>query len=398
MTSAATAPEPAIAPWRVLCGLTVSGFLLALPGGLLPFWGYHIRPDFGAAANYFLVLGAGMGAGAGLAIRLREKVGGAGLFLYGCLGGTAALLLLAVAGLPVAALPEAFWTQGLALLIAGAAAGAINTAVFESIADAYEAKPARITLTGGIFFGIGSMLAAWLMAKCLDDANPARVLAMAAIAPGAAGIALGRRKFPRPAIAAAPVARTVQDLRSPLAILFALLLFFQFGIEWSIAGWLPVILIDRLGLSPESAVMLLFLYWFAITAGRVVAARLLPFVSHSRMLALSAFCALFGCTALLAAGTLFGIVTGVLLTGAGFSAIYPLAAEKIAGRFTYYHPGYFNGVFTFAMMGGILAPFALGHVAAAWGLGAIPLAAMAASCAVFGLILLIWLGRKVSGS
>jgi hypothetical protein len=98
------------------------------------------------------------------------------------------------------------------------------------------------------------------------------------------------------------------------------------------------------------------------------------------------------------AGTRFGIVTGILLTGAGFSAIYPLAAERIATRFTYYHPGYFNGVFTFAMMGGILAPFVLGHAAVASGLQVIPLAAMVGSCAVFALTLLIWLGRKVSGS
>ena len=49
-------------------------------------------------------------------------------------------------------------------------------------------------------------------------------------------------------------------------------------------------------------------------------------------------------------------MVGLLLTGAGFSAIYPLAAERIAGRFSYYHPGYFNGIFTFALMGGVLAP------------------------------------------
>ena len=94
----------------------------------------------------------------------------------------------------------------------------------------------------------------------------------------------------------------------------------------------------------------------------------------------------------------FGVVTGILLTGTGFSAIYPLAAERIATRFTYYHPGYFNGIFTFAMMGGIIAPFVLGHVAASSGLRIVPIAAMAGSCAVFALVLTIALGRKVSGS
>ena len=91
------------------------------------------------------------------------------------------------------------------------------------------------------------------------------------------------------------------------------------------------------------------------------------------------------------------MVVGLLLTGAGFSSIYPLAAERIASRFSYYHPGYFNGIFTFALMGGILAPFVLGHLVGMSGLRIVPLAVMAGSCAVFVLILLIWLGRKVAG-
>ena len=115
------------------------------------------------------------------------------------------------------------------------------------------------------------------------------------------------------------------------------------------------------------------------------------------MLGFSAFFARFGCTLLLAAGSRFGVIVGLLLTGAGFSAIYPLAAESIASRFSYYHPGYFNGIFTFALMGGILSPFVLGHLAGGSGLGVLPLVTMAGSCAVFALVLVIWLGRKVSG-
>jgi len=57
-------------------------------------------------------------------------------------------------------------------------------------------------------------------------------------------------------------------------------------------------------------------------------------VRHGKMLGFSAFCALFGCTLLMAAGSRFGVVVGLLLTGAGFSAIYPLVAERIASRFS----------------------------------------------------------------
>jgi FHS family glucose/mannose:H+ symporter-like MFS transporter len=386
------AQQPA-QPWQILCGLVVSGFLLALPGGLLPLWGFHIHPDFGTAGNFFLMLGLGVVSGGALAQRLARKTPLRRLLAGGYFVAALALLLLAVA-----APPAQTWYQWLALFAGGMAAGIMNTAVLEGVSPCYESNPATITLTAGIFFGAGSVLAALLLAQSFGDSGAERLLAVTAVIPAMAGVYAGFlhidtvREVPEVSLT-----QSVEDLRSPLAILFALLLFFQFGNEWSIAGWLPVLLIDRLGLSPATAVTLLALYWGALMAGRIIAAKLLRVVRNGKLLWVSAFCALFGCTSLLVAGSRFGVVVGLLLTGVGFSAIYPLVAERIASRFSYYHPGYFNGIFTFALTGGILAPFALGHLAADTGLKVIPLAVMMGSCAVFGLVLLIWLGHKVSG-
>ena len=67
----------------------------------------------------------------------------------------------------------------------------------------------------------------------------------------------------------------------------------------------------------------------------------------------------------------FGANTGILLLGGGFASIYPLVVERIGHRFTYYHPGLYNGIFSFAFTGGLLAPFLLGYLAQWWGVGAI---------------------------
>jgi fucose permease len=379
-------------PWQILCGLLISGFLLALPGGLLPLWGYHIHPEFGTAGNYFLALGLGVIGGGALAQRWFRRLSLERLLAAGCLIGALALLMLSVA-----APPAQVWYQSIALLVTGISAGVVNTAVLESMTSCYESNPATITLSGGIFFGAGSVLASSLLAQSFEGESATRLLAIAALIPGGAAFFFAFLRIQGSPVSVITIPQAVRDLRSGLAILFALLLFFQFANEWSIAGWLPVFLIDRLGVSPSTAVTLLAVYWVALMVGRGVASRLLAIVPHGRLLWASAFCALFGCGLLLAAGGRFGVIVGLLLTGAGFSAIYPLAAERIASRFTYYHPGYFNGIFTFALMGGILAPFALGHLAAEYGLRVVPLAAMAGSCAVFALLLLIWLGRKVSG-
>jgi len=379
-------------PWQILCGLVISGFLLALPGGLLPLWGFHIQGNFGTAGNFFLVLGLGVIGGGMLAQRVARRTSLSRLLAGGYLTAALSLLLLAV-GAP----PAPVWYRFLALFVSGIAAGIMNTAVLEGMTPCYESNPAAITLTGGIFFGAGSVLAAILLAQSFGDSGATRLLAVTAIVPAMAGILASLLRIDVREVSEVSLTDSIEDLHSPLAILFALLLFFQFGNEWSIAGWLPVFLIDRLGLSPATAVTLLALYWGALMAGRIIVVRLLRVVRHGRLLGVSAFCALFGCTALLAAGSRFGVVVGLLLTGAGFSAIYPLVAERIASRFSYYHPGYFNGIFTFALTGGILAPFVLGHLAGEAGLKLIPLAVMIGSCAVFGLVLLIWLGHKVSG-
>ena len=391
------ATQPAAKPWQILCGLVFPGFLLALPGALLPLWGFHIQPDFSTAGNFFLQIGIGVIGGSALGQTLARRSHLSRLLAAGYFAAAVAILLLAAA-----APPAETWYRFLALFVAGAAAGIMNTAVFEAVTPCYGSNPAAITLSGGIFFGAGSMLAAILLSFSFGETGATRLLAVTALVPAIAGVIVGIRRIGNlaersGAPAEVSLVQSVGDLRSPLAVMFALLLFFQFGNEWSLAGWLPILLIDSRGMSPTTAVGLLALYWAALMAGRIIAVRLLRTMRHGRLLALSAFAALFGCTALLAAGTRFGVVMGLLLTGAGFSTIYPLVAERIASRFSYYHPGYFNGIFTFALTGGILAPFALGHLAGGFGLKVVPLAAMAGSCAVFALVLLIWLGRKVSG-
>jgi len=383
----------------VLRAFLISGFLLALPGGLLPLWGYYVHPDFGTAGNYFLALGIGMGGSMALARKLVVRWRADRLLTAGCFMAFVALLMLTIA-----APPAQVWYQTLCCFVTGVAAGLINAAVLESIGAAWEADPAGVTLRGGIFFGAGSVAGSLLMAKCfgsetIGDTNAMQLLAFSSLLPLAAAIAFRRLPVATPAAEVTPADdAAVRDRRTVLAILFGVLLVLQFANEWSIAGWLPVYLIDRLGISPTGALMLLAVYWMALTAGRIGASVVVKMMPRGRLLGISAFCALFGGVALTFSDTRGGAVVGILLMGAGFSAIVPLASERIATRFTSYHSGYFSRLFGFTMSGGIFAAFVLGHLAGWAGLRVVPIAAMVGSCAVFGLILVIRLGRRVSGN
>jgi fucose permease len=195
----------------------------------------------------------------------------------------------------------------------------------------------------------------------------------------------------------ADVLQAFQDLRSLSAVLFALTLLFQFGNEWSIAGWLPLFLIRRVGLNPASALLVLAWYWLCLLLGRVVAVALLSRVRHGRILACSVGAAFLGCLILFFTDNAFGASTGACFVGIGFASIYPLVAEQIGRRFRHYHPGFFNSIFSLASLGGCVAPAALGYAAEAYGIGVVMAVPLLGTCMVVALLLLIWLESRITG-
>ncbi len=72
-------------------------------------------------------------------------------------------------------------------------------------------------------------------------------------------------RFPDVAVTRDPAPRQIfTELKTPAAVLLSLILFFQLGNEWAIAGWLPLFLSQRLGISPETSLLMLALYWLAL--------------------------------------------------------------------------------------------------------------------------------------
>jgi hypothetical protein len=146
-----------------------------------------------------------------------------------------------------------------------------------------------------------------------------------------------------------------------------------------------------------AALWTLELYWLCLTAGRLGAVAILPRVRHGRLLMGSVLAALFGCLILFETNNGFGAATGAFFLGAGYASVYPLVSEAIGHRFPYYHPGFFNGIFSLALVGGLIAPATLGYLAAALGVGVVIGIPLVGTFMVMLLILLIWLESKVTG-
>ncbi|HXB70870.1 MAG TPA: MFS transporter [Candidatus Acidoferrales bacterium] len=379
---------------KALAGFLLSGFLLAMLGAILLRWDYHReQPQFAAVGNYFLSMALGIVAASQMARLIMAKRSLSFLLVFGCSASCISLACLAQVGPPLSA-----WWRAAGLLVLGTGAGLVNMALFHAISRDYRSDSAGTVTRAGIWHGLGCLASTLLVAGTFYTYTVSSVLIFMAVVPGIFAALYSKSSYTAPLEGAEPTIRQAfEDFRSPGALLFALLLFFQFGSEWSIAGWLPVFLHHRVGLSPQGALMHLALYWFWLLTGRLVAVAILPRVKHGLLLMGSVLAALFGCLILLSTDNGFGAGAGVFFLGAGYASIYPLVAEAIGRRFPYYHPGLFNGIFSWALVGGLLAPATLGYAAAAWGVGVVIGIPLVGTFMVMALLPLIWLEAKVTG-
>ncbi|MEZ5354813.1 MAG: MFS transporter [Bryobacteraceae bacterium] len=377
-----------------LSAFFLSGLLMSFPGAILPAWGYHLRDDFGEVGAYFLALAAGLVASVriGAFVLARRPVRDA--FTFGSALAAGAFLELAIASPPA----HYAW-RALGIVLIGAAAGLINIAAFQALTSLYRRDQAATVNMAGVLFGLGCLTTALIGSSTFYVYTVRSTLILVALIPAFAAGLYHRYSF------APPVAYQVQswrdvwaEVRSPGAVLFSILLFFQFGSEWTVAAWLPIFVVQTIGTSPESALLMLAAFWFFLFAGRVTAQVLLPRVGHGKILLGSAAAALFGCIVLWATNNHFGAWTGSIFMGLGFSSIYPLVVEKIGHRFPDYHPGLFNGLLSIGTAGGLLAPWGLGLLANAWGIRSVILFPFIGTIVVFVLILLIWIETHLTSA
>ncbi len=379
---------------RALAGFFLSGVLLSFLGAILPSWQHHLSSDYLIVGLYFFGLIAGLLSSVLAAPRLLRKKGLSWTLSLAC--GIAGIAFLYLA---LASPPWSFWWRVAGMAVVGFAAGLLHTAIFDAISPMYRHDPVATINLAGMLFGLGCLTMALLVSGIYYIYTPAAIQVWIAVIPALAGWAYWKTEFPPTTeLERHTVHAILAELKSPAAVLLSLLLFFQLGNEWAIAGWLPLYLSQRLGMSPESSLLLLALYWFALLIGRAISQWMLPRVAHSKLLTGSVVAAIFGCVILLFTNNRFGAVTGILLVGAAFAPIYPLVVEKIGSRFPEYHPGHYNGIFSIAMAGGLLAPFTLGYFASLLGIRAVMELPLAGSIVVFVLLLLMWIEARFSDS
>ena len=371
----------------VLSGFLVSGFLFSLVGALLPAWGYDISSEYALAGRHFLAIVLGIVI-TGVLIGSKWRPSTRVLLVSGC--GLAASSLLALSAFPISAM----WRISV-LFFVGAAASLLHAGLFEAMLPSHDQASATPLNIAGVFFGGGAILSTLLVSGVFWVFSVQGTLAVLATIPAGFAVFYATRVFSPPRMVAHP--QVLKQFRSGAALLFSLLLFFQFGNEWSIASWLPVFLIHRLGMSPVGALQMLAFYFAALTMGRIATSSLLRSAPPRRVLIVSATASLVGCMILAATNNRLGASVSIVLLGLGFAPIYPLVAAWMSRRFPYYHPGYFNGIFSIALAGGMLTPWLIGEIANRAGIWTIITLPAAGTCMVVLLVIAIWVEQRVTG-
>jgi MFS family permease len=359
-------------------------------------WEYHIDVEPRIIGFHFLALNGGYLAAAAIAQKYVWRVPVRWIAAMACAAACASLAVLSQLGPPVA---PGWRIAGLAGL--GMSAGGLTAALICAMEQAFAAAPAATANVAGLLFGCGCLLATLVTGIAYVAGSVRWGTASLAVLPLLYLFLYLRSSHP-PARNRVeprkedPLREKLKDLRSIATVLFSLLVFFQFGNEWALAGWLPLFLIHRLGISPVLALAALALYFLSLMVGRTIAQPLLATMNHWRMLVGSVFLAMTGYLWLSFAGSLGTATAATTIIGLAYGPIFPLIAEQLDDRFSY-HSGFYNGAISIAMSGAMSAPWLLGYVDAYLGMQYVMLIPAFGSVAVLILALLLMLEARLMG-
>ena len=245
-------------------GMFVFGIVMALLGAVLPSLSGRLQfapADIGAL---FLVMNAAMLASSLLLGLAMDRYGMKPPLALGPLLVAVALVIVSQA-----ASLSGLWP---AVILLGVGGGALNGATNTLVADLHDdarRKSAALNRLG-IFFGFGALFLPFTIGAMLEKVAVEPLLIAAAALCAAAGIYSFVLRFPAPKQGHAfPIHDVPRFLRSSLVLTFAVLLFFESGVEFTLGGFISVYLTRDLSVgSVALASAVLAGYWASIMISR----------------------------------------------------------------------------------------------------------------------------------
>jgi fucose permease len=337
-------------------GILVFGIVLAILGTVfgLPAMRERLQVSLAQQGTLFLLLYLGIFVASCVVGPLIDHLGNKANLLASSLIVALAMVLFASA--------HSFTTASLAAILLGLGGGGLNTSTSVLVSDVYAAQRGPMLNVLGIFFGVGALSIPLAAASIAGQFTIPQLFLFCATLATICALWYAAISFPPARTKQAFSGRELLEVvRYSGVLLLGFILFLESGNEACIAGWASTY-VNIAGYSPRVATLVLAAYWAALMVSRMLAAKLLRRITKAQLIVSSALLALAGCAILLTARPLTLLFAGTALIGLSYGPIFPTTLAIAGDRHSERAGTVFGLLFSIALLGGMMFPWAVGQV------------------------------------
>ena len=281
--------------------------------------------------------------------------------------------LLVALGLELIASAESVLVVQAAVFIIGLGGGALNGATNALVADISEGTRGASLSLLGVFFGVGALgmpAVLGILSRMYPQETIIAWIGAVVIVVAVLFLAI---RFPAPKQQQGfPLARGLSLLKETTLILFGFILFFQSGMEGMMNTWTTTFLQQKAFATQEDALFALSCLVAGLAATRLVLSRALKLLSPWGALFMSTALIAVGVVLLWTAGTYAVALAGLVLTGIGFAAVFPVVLGAIGDAYASLSGTAFGIALVIALGGNTILNYLVGVVAQAVGIAYFP--------------------------
>ena len=288
---------------------------------------------------------------------------------YGYKGLLSISALLVLIGMEGIAVTTEFFILRIAVFLIGFGGGIINGGTNALVADISEGgRSANLSLLG-MFFGLGAIGMPLLLGFLMNRISYESFLGAVGIFVLLPTIFFLSIRFPLPKQPdKIPLRQGFSLLKKSTLLILSLILFFESGIEITIASWTTLFLNEELAVQPDQAVFYLSFFWLGMVLARFVLGYILKSVAPDSVLLTCLAIAFFGTLLMFFSHDVIVTVFALSLIGIGFAAGFPVILGYIGDLFPQLSGTAFSIAFVIALIGGTILPFVTGVSADSFGL------------------------------
>ncbi len=342
-------------------GMLLFGISLITLGAVAGFLKQRFQLGGIAAGTLFSLLPVGILTGSLIFGPVCDRYGYKWLLVLACMGMFAGFEGIAYAS-------SLSWLR-LSIYVFGVGSGIVNGAANAVVADiSTRNKGADLSLLG-VFFGIGALGMPLVLGIFNDRFAASQVVAGVGVFTAVIGLGYTFIRFPGAKKKAPGSAARWKQLLDGNLVLIAFFLFFQSSIEAIINNWATTYLVEKGRMDEKTALFALTLHVAGMVLMRLLNGSLLAKQQPKN--------AIYTCLLLLATGVLLMqaghykplLMTGLVLSGAGVAAGFPVMLGIVGERFPAQSGTAFSFVFAFALIGNMLLNYLVGVVVHHYGIG-----------------------------